>query len=340
MLFISTCINGVGLYTHVVEPKVFTYTAFYVLFSVQLLYPILGWLADAKIGRYKAIVCSMVLMSVGCVCLAVAWTVSNWYGPSQDNLIVDIVLLSCMLCAKVSVSSFRAVSLPFIIDQMIGASGDQLATAIDWYVWGTYFIPAVTPWAQFSVETSHLLVSLTILTNIALAVSGMFLCHHHLDRQPYITNPIRDIASVLNYARKNKCPRNRSALTYWENKTPSRLDLGMEKYGGPFTEEQVEDVKTVLRLLLHDILNLPDTIIPHDEIPHTSSQNTPYLYVGPYEALPVCIIPTYYLLVKPVCCRNKLKRCLTKLKLPLIKALGVGVLLYPCSFLATLFWTW
>ena len=38
-------------------------------------------------------------------------------------------------------------------------------------------------------------------------------------------------------------------MTYWENEVPSRLDLGKEKYGGPFSEEQVEDVKTVLRLI-------------------------------------------------------------------------------------------
>ena len=30
---------------------------------------------------------------------------------------------------------------------------------------------------------------------------------------------------------------------------PSRIDLGKSKYGGPFTTEQVEDVKTILRLL-------------------------------------------------------------------------------------------
>ena len=58
------------------------------------------------------------------------------------------------------------------------------------------------------------------------------------------------IVRVLCYARKHKCPENRSALTYWEEEAPSRLDLGKEKYGGPFTEEQqVKDVKNVLRLL-------------------------------------------------------------------------------------------
>ena len=51
------------------------------------------------------------------------------------------------------------------------------------------------------------------------------------------------------YARKHKYPENRSALTYWEEEAPSRLDLGKEKYGGPFTEEEVENVKTVFRIL-------------------------------------------------------------------------------------------
>ena len=41
-------------------------------------------------------------------------------------------------------------------------------------------------------------------------------------------------------------PRNRSALTYWEKEYPSHIDLGKEKYGGPFSEEEVENVKTVL----------------------------------------------------------------------------------------------
>ena len=42
---------------------------------------------------------------------------------------------------------------------------------------------------------------------------------------------------------------NRSALTYLKEDYPSRLDLGKEKYGAPFSEEQVENVKTVLQLI-------------------------------------------------------------------------------------------
>ena len=55
-------------------------------------------------------------------------------------------------------------------------------------------------------------------------------------------------AKVLNYARKNKYPRNCITLTYWGNDYPSRLDLDKEKYSGSFTEE-VENVKTVLCMI-------------------------------------------------------------------------------------------
>ena len=41
-----------------------------------------------------------------------------------------------------------------------------------------------------------------------------------------------------------------SAFTYCEDELPSRLDLGKHKYGGPFTTEQVEDVKTFLWLVM------------------------------------------------------------------------------------------
>ena len=63
-------------------------------------------------------------------------------------------------------------------------------------------------------------------------------------------NSLKIIFKVLVYSFKHKYPERRSAFTYWENDIPSRIDLGKEKYGGPFTYEQVEDVKTMFRLLL------------------------------------------------------------------------------------------
>jgi hypothetical protein len=57
------------------------------------------------------------------------------------------------------------------------------------------------------------------------------------------------IYKVIKFAIVTKHPRCRSAFTYCEDELPSRIDFGKSKYGGPFTTEQVEDVKTFLRLL-------------------------------------------------------------------------------------------
>ena len=58
------------------------------------------------------------------------------------------------------------------------------------------------------------------------------------------------IYKVLKYAWKHTFPENRSSFTYWENDIPPRIDLGKNKYGGPFTTEEVEDTKSFFRILL------------------------------------------------------------------------------------------
>ena len=63
-------------------------------------------------------------------------------------------------------------------------------------------------------------------------------------------HPIKLIYGVLRYAWKHKCPEHRSAFTYWEEDIPARIDLGKHKYGGPFTNEEVEDTKTFFSILL------------------------------------------------------------------------------------------
>ena len=67
---------------------------------------------------------------------------------------------------------------------------------------------------------------------------------------PVGINPVKEIIDVLKYAYYHKYPVRRSALSYYKNTYPSRIDFGKIQYGGPFTNEQVEDTKTVLRLFV------------------------------------------------------------------------------------------
>ena len=68
--------------------------------------------------------------------------------------------------------------------------------------------------------------------------------------EPVSQNPLKSIYGVLKYAATHKHPTRHSSLTHWEEDIPSRIDLGISTYGGPFTTEQVEDVKTFFRLLV------------------------------------------------------------------------------------------
>ena len=58
-------------------------------------------------------------------------------------------------------------------------------------------------------------------------------------------NPYKLVFKVLKFATDHTAPIRCSAFTYCEDKLPSRLDLGKEKYGGPFTTEQVEMLKLI-----------------------------------------------------------------------------------------------
>ena len=86
-------------------------------------------------------------------------------------------------------------------------------------------------------------------TSITVALSSFHFLGDLLVKEPVTQNPFSQIYKVINYAIKNKHPQCRSAFTYCEDDLPSRIDFGKSKYGGPFTTEQVEDVKTFLRVL-------------------------------------------------------------------------------------------
>ena len=78
----------------------------------------------------------------------------------------------------------------------------------------------------------------------------MLMFNHWLVKEPVTQNPFKLVYSVIRYATKHKHPECRRAFTYCEDKPPSHIDFGKNKYGGLFTTEQVEDVKTFLQVVL------------------------------------------------------------------------------------------
>ena len=157
-------------------------------------------------------------------------------------------------CDYMQYGSVAVNILPFMIDQMIGASADDISVVVQWFYWsvsiGTFLLYLFLFLPVDLLEHNRLVICLTIafLCLFSVLITDC-LCHKWLDIHYKSSSPFKTIFKVLNYARKTKYPEHRSAFTYIDEEEPSRLDYGKHKFGGPFTEEEVEDVKTIFRLL-------------------------------------------------------------------------------------------
>ena len=216
----------------------------------MLLFPFMGLIADTRVGRYRLIItCGYLYIGIFLVCIS-GFVLIYFQYYTYGLIIFWIIKVANELVG----AGIKANILPFNIDQLIGSSSEELSAVVHWHamvmnmgllVW--IGIENITT-DQISSQYFDVPIVCIIILVFLIPITNYFF-KDWLDTTPQITNPIKLIAKVLNYARKNKYPRNRSALTYWEEDYPSRLDLGKEKYGGIFSEEQVEDVKTVLRLI-------------------------------------------------------------------------------------------
>ena len=220
---------------------------------LSLLMPVAGWLGDTWIGRYRVIISGSLLSIVALWIVLIAFIVLqlNW-----TPIPALVVLCIAMPVSIIGTGSIMITMLPFMIDQMIGASDVAICAAVQWIWWGW----SVAGVIQELVLCLPILVSIPQLTGIQVALSlAIFtfcislilitdcLYHRKLEVHFKPCSPLKTAFRVLNYARKTKYPERRSALTYIDEEEPSRLDYGKHKFGGPFTEEEVENVKTILR---------------------------------------------------------------------------------------------
>ncbi len=225
---------------------------------VALLGPFAGLIASAYFGRYKTLYASLWLMWSGLMAITVILVLHSVLPDSEAQ---QTVAFSGVVIAEVvyfiGFTGFSVNSVPFGLDQMPDASGEQICAFIHWYVWSmlagieTAAVVFTTHnCLDVSSTTIHLLQSLVAAVLLSVTLCSIFLLRRWLTIEPEGTNPLKNIFTVLRFAVRHKTPVRRSAFTYWEAGIPSRIDLAKSKYGGPFTNEEVEDVKTCLRMVL------------------------------------------------------------------------------------------
>ena len=233
------------------------------------------------------------------------------------SILVYMLTIVAMAIGTLGFGSLYTIMLPFSLDQMIGASADELSAAVQWYYWGFYVALAISGvLGCVSIPNQFRffdILSVIFLTLGSLSLSAVlimdWLYHKWLDTHNKTGNPIKLIFQVLNYTRKNKCPRLRSALTYIDEEHPSRIDFGKHKFGGPFTEEEVEDVKTVYRLtpLLVAAFGVSFTLEMNDQLGLHAILTTKITFMcvqnlkrTVFNITPIILIPFYRFILYPL----------------------------------------
>ena len=244
----------------------------YLLFVLLLLvYPVAGFVADVCCGRYRAVIISLCFLLCGLACLALVTILlfthvirnpfnRNTNISQNSNAFFALSSLGLLLLIP-GLSGYQANFIQLGLDQLLEAPCEYLGVFVHWVEWFTelgnsltkpvfYLLKNCRNTLQLSAHQTAL--SLTPFFFVILFLVLIFSCwkRRWFYSEPGQNNPYKTVFKVLNFARKHKYPIQRSAFTYADDEEPTRIDFAKERYGGPFTTEQVEDVKTFLRILL------------------------------------------------------------------------------------------
>ena len=235
-------------------------------------FPIAGLLADIKFGRYRTILYSSYNILIGMIIFLPLslFGLNIEHGKKHTSIEFDNPLLIIGIIGLILIYAnamvFTTNAIVFGMDQLHDAPTQDLLLFIHWYVWIYYVSILVTEvaWNLTFYDPFYVdYLDSTRITGIALSASIFFislllltfsLCVTHCKQRWFLIehgriNPYKLVYRVIRFSWKHKIPVRRSAFTYCEDELPSRLDLSKRKYGGPFTTEQVEDVKVFLGIV-------------------------------------------------------------------------------------------
>ena len=241
--YLLTTISRGALFNTVPVLKMIIFYAFTVS---RLFAPLIGWIADVWLGRYKVILYGTLISFVASIPLFLGQVVF------AHIIISDVISFVAVSLSTLGFMCYSMAMLPFMTDQLVGASARDLSVVVHWFYWTQRFSSALVRFitcSQLTLPVLNTIAALTCGVLLAVIIISDCLCQQWLDRTHKVTNPIKLIIQVLNYTRKHRYPERRSAFTYIDEEQPKRIDYGKDKFGGPFTEEEVEDVKTFLQLL-------------------------------------------------------------------------------------------
>lgn len=222
------------------------------IFSTFILCPIGGWLADTRLGRYRAIHYSMWLMWIALVLATFSELLaqgSTWYGTNSYLRYSILYILG--LAGAVGFGVFQSNSIQLGITQLSDASTIEITSFITWYILSFFISDIAVQIAtnctipDTQADDYYLYIktfAVALLLTIALVLD--FLFHSCLTKEQPRGKPLKLIFNVVRFSMRHRC----SIRSEFE--MPSRFNIAKRIYGGPFTSQQVEDVKSMLQIVM------------------------------------------------------------------------------------------
>jgi len=286
--------------------RTYAYAAFIVI-------PISGWIADSYAGRYRVIKFCFKLMWL--ISLALSMTYLVTYLKGRDEYPVKQIRIGVLFLLHIFMGCSHVNIIQFTMDQLQDAPSTDIITYIKWLSWSFFASVSVATVLQLCTCSHYqAVVSLVPFGMLSYVLCSDFLFNEMLTKEPAMKNALRQIFGVLKFSATKNHPLLLSSYAYWnKNSLSSRINLAKVMHGGPFSNEEVEDVKTFFRIIIIFIFpaialtaNLSSEVLVNDMIRSSLTcsnisscfSNQLRLKSG-YLFIAVCI-PIWENLVKPI----------------------------------------
>jgi len=209
----------------------------------------MGFIADRYFGRAKVVYYCWIFLSVAQIMFLLHSVIAIY-----NTIAAIFIAIFGLLIAAISLAGIWVNIVPFGVDQMRTASSDELSSFFHWHYWcwnlGLLFAFSFGGYVvKLKDKTSFLPYSVSSAVAILGTIINIIGYKWFIKREK-VGNPLLLVYRVLRYAAAAKRPAERSAFSYDDRPEPSRIDLAKETHYGIFRDEQVEDVKTFLRILV------------------------------------------------------------------------------------------
>ena len=163
-----------GFVTEIAHATSDKYSLVIVVCLGYFFFPLFGLLADVWIGRYKAIL-------IGIVLCFISWTIIGIGFIVESYFVSEVVLWSVFSFGYIinycGFSSFTANIIQYNIDQLVGASADELNSVICWHVLSQPFVLFLFYLLQCLFYSSKYFIMITFIAQVYLYLLYWCLIH-------------------------------------------------------------------------------------------------------------------------------------------------------------------